>query len=136
MAATADTQTYEQTRTDVEETLGIVPGFLDSLNEQDLVNEWPNFKRHTVEETVIPAKYKELIELAVAANLRCPYCEHFHMAAAKMHGATDEELAEVAFLASVTARYSAIIHAQNYDMDTFDREVERIGEHLTAQASE
>ena len=134
MAATSVSGDVEQTRADIEETLGLVPGWFE-LNDQDLVDEWPTFKRYTVEETVIPAKYRELIGLAVAANIKCPYCQHFHLEAAKMHGATEEELRELAFLASYTARYSSMIHAQNYDLATFHQEVEEIGEHLQAMAA-
>ena len=53
-----------------------------------------------------------------------------------MHGATDEELKEIAFLASWTARYSAIIHGMDYDFDTFKREFDRIAEHLEAQMAD
>lgn len=125
--------TYEETREDIERSLGFVPGWFEELNETDLVNEWPNFKRHTLEENEIPAKYRELIGLAVAANIKCPYCQLFHRESAKMHGATDEELAEVEFLASWTARYSSLLHAQNYEMETFAKEFGQIGEHLQQQ---
>lgn len=47
-----------------------------------------------------------------------------------MNGATEDELAETVFLASYTARWSAIIHAQHYDYETFKKEFEQIGEHL------
>lgn len=47
---------YDQTCDDVEETLGFVPGFLDALPEEDLVNEWPSFKKCAVGETEIPPK--------------------------------------------------------------------------------
>jgi AhpD family alkylhydroperoxidase len=133
MASKSVDREYEETREEIEESLGMMPGWFDSLNEQDLVNEWPNFKRHALEETEIPAKYKELIGLAVAANVKCPYCQLFHREAAKMHGATEAELAELEFLASWTARYSSLIHAQNYDYDTFASEFEQIGEHLQQQ---
>lgn len=133
MAAKSTERTYEETREEIEESLGIVPGYFDELNEQDLVNEWPNFKRHALEETEIPAKYKELIGLAIAANVKCPYCQLFHREAAKMHGATDEELAELEFLASWTSRYSSLIHAQNYDFETFATEFGQIADHLQGQ---
>ncbi|MFC4359477.1 carboxymuconolactone decarboxylase family protein [Halobium salinum] len=132
MATTSVGGDVEATRADIEETLGFVPGFWE-LNDEDLVNEWPNFKRHAFEETAIPPKYKELIGLAIAANIKCPYCQHFHKEAAKMHGATDEELKEVAFLASWTARYSAVIHGMDYDLDTFEDEFGRMAEHLESQ---
>ena len=121
---------YEETLKDIEETLGIVPGFMNALPEDVLIQEWPLFKTYNLTETKIPGKYRELMGLAVAANIKCPYCILFHREAAKMNGATDEELAETAFLASYTARWSAIIHAQHYDFDTFKEELEQVGEHL------
>jgi len=113
---------YEETLEDIEKTLGLVPGFMVTLPENVLVQEWPLFKKYNFEETEIPAKYRELMGLAVAANIKCPYCILFHREAAKMNGATDEELAETAFLASYTTRWSAMIHAQNYDYETFKEE--------------
>lgn len=127
------TETYENTIDDIEETLGIVPGFLDGLPDEDLVNEWPTFKKYLVAETEIPAKYRELIGLAIAANIRCPYCQHFHRGAAQLRGATEAELAELSFLASYTTRYSAMLHAQEYDLGTFEDEAEQIADHLQAQ---
>lgn len=121
---------YEETLEDIEKTLGIIPGFMEALPENVLVQEWPLFKTYNFGETEIPAKYRELMGLAVAANIKCPYCQLFHREAAKMNGATDEELAETAFLASYTARWSAIIHAQHYDYETFKDEFEQIGEYL------
>ena len=121
---------YENTLKDIEKTLGIVPDFMKALPKEVLVQEWPLFKKYNFEETEIPAKYRELMGLAVAANIKCPYCTLFHKGAAMMNGATEEELAETALLASYTARWSAIIHAQHYDYDTFAREFEKIGEYL------
>lgn len=66
----------------------------------------------------------------------CEYCRHFHRGFAEFHGATDEELEELTFLASYTPRYSAILHAQDYDLDVFKEEVEEIGEYLQAQMAE
>jgi AhpD family alkylhydroperoxidase len=132
MATTSTTEDVEATRADIEATFGFVPGFWE-LNDDDLVGEWPNFKRYAFGETEIPPKYRELIGLAIAANIKCPYCQHFHRGTAKMHGATEEELNEVAFLASWTARYSAIIHGMDYDYETFVDEFDRIADHLEAQ---
>jgi AhpD family alkylhydroperoxidase len=71
--------------------------------------------------------------LAVAANKSCPYCQHFHSHAARLHGATDAELAEAAAVSSLTARWSAMIHAQGYDVDQFKDETAQIGAHLQKQ---
>jgi len=136
MATSPTTTDHDETLQDVEETLGTVPGWLDALPPADAVDEWPFFKRYLVGEWEIPPKYRELIGLAVAANVKCPYCTHFHSEAAKLHGATEEELAELSMLASVTARYSAILHAQNYDLDTFEAETAEIGAHFKAQMAD
>ncbi len=130
------TPTYEATIEEIEATLGIVPGFLDALPEEDLVAEWPTFEKYMLAETEIPAKYRELIGLAIAANIRCPYCQHFHRGAAQLRGATEEELAELSFLASYTARYSAMLHAQEYDMETFEAETAQIADHLQTAMAE
>lgn len=122
--------TYDDTLKDIRQSLGIVPGFMKGLPEEVLVHDWPLFKRYTLGETKIPSKQRELLGLAVAANIKCPYCTFFHTAAAKLNGATDAELAETAFMASYTARWSAMIHAQHYDYNTFVKETEEIGAHL------
>jgi AhpD family alkylhydroperoxidase len=111
--------------------LGIVPGFMNALPGDVLIHEWPTWKKYTLEESEIPEKYRELMGLAIAANIRCPYCLFFHNAMAKMAGATDEEIAEAVVLAGLTSRWSTMIHAQLYDMDTFEREGQKIGEFLS-----
>ncbi|WP_435064804.1 carboxymuconolactone decarboxylase family protein [Halobaculum sp. EA56] len=133
MATTPATDSSDDTVAEIEETLGIVPEFFENLNEDDLVDEWPTFKRMGLADTVIPDKYKELINLAVAATLKCPYCTHFHRRAARMHGATDEVLSEVSFLAGYTPRYSGMLHAQDYDLNTFEDECDQIAAHLEKQ---
>ena len=124
----------QEPQTDVEQeitdTFGMVPAPLSDIPADDMGAEWPTFRKYVVGESEIPAKYRELLGLAVAANIKCPYCQEFHKGAAKMHGATEEELREVAFLASFTARYSALIHGLNYDVDTFREEFARIAEHM------
>jgi AhpD family alkylhydroperoxidase len=122
---------YEDTPRDIQSMLGLVPGFMKALPKDVLVNDWALFKKYTLEESKIPTKYRELIGLAVATNIKCPYYQYFHTGAAKLRGATDEELAELDFLASYTARWSAMIHAQDYDYDTFTKETDQIGAHLT-----
>ena len=121
---------YEDTLKDIEKTLGIVPGFMKGIPQDVLVQEWPEFKKYQLGDSQIPAKYRQLIGLAVAAVIKCPYCQLFHRGAAQMNGATEEELAELAYLARDTTGWSAIIHAQHYDYETFKKEFEQIGEYL------
>lgn len=126
---------YSEAKADLEATFGMVPPPLDSIPEDDAVQEWPTFKKYTVGESEIPPEYRELMGLVVAANLKCPYCVHFHRNAAKMHGATDAQVEEAYSLASFTARYSAMLHAQEYDLDTFKEKFQQIADHLQEQAA-
>jgi AhpD family alkylhydroperoxidase len=129
------TSDYQEARADLEATFGMVPPPLDSIPDDDVVSEWPTFKKYTVGDSEIPAQYRELMGLAVAANIKCPYCTHFHTAAARLHGATDAQLEEAFSLASFTARYSAMLHAMQMDLDEFEQAVGDIGEHLQEQAA-
>ena len=122
---------YEDIVKDIEQTLGFVPGFMKALPPDVLVHDWALMKKYQFGESKIPPKYREMIGLAISANIKCPYCQLLHKTAAKLFEATDEELSEVAMLASFTARWSAMIHAQHYDYDTFAGEVGRIKEHLS-----
>lgn len=122
---------YEDTLDDIKKTLGIVPGFMRALPEDVLVKDWALMKKYQWGESVIDPKHRELIGLAIAANLKCPYCQLMHMGMAKARGATDEELSELYYLASFTSRWSAMLHAQNYDIERFRQETDKIGQHLS-----
>jgi len=121
---------YEDTLRDIEKTIGIVPGFMKALPREVLIHDWPLWKKYSLGTTKIPSKYRELACLEVAANIKCPYCELMHTAMARFYGATDEELAETYYLASLTARWSAMIHAQHYDWETFEKEAQQMGKYL------
>jgi AhpD family alkylhydroperoxidase len=62
------------------------------------------------EDGAIPAKYRQLIAMAVALKTQCPYCIEAHVRAAKKAGATPEELAETSFLTAALAAGAAAMH--------------------------
>lgn len=130
-----NTGNYQKMVRDIKDTIGFVPGFMGVVPEDTLVHEWSVFKQYTLGESVLPPKYREMMQLAVAATQKRPYCVTFHRAAAELHGATEEELAEVGVLASLTIRWSAMIHTQHYDHDTFEDEVHQISAFLQEQQS-
>lgn len=129
------TRSYEETTADIEEHLGLLPGYMAALPEEALVNEWPNLKRFLFGEGAIDPVTRELVGLAVAAAIGCEYCRHFHRGAAQLHGASEAELAELAFLASYTPRYSAVIQAQDYDVETFKEEVAETAAYIQERAA-
>src|SRR5580704_2377085 len=58
----------------------------------------------------IPAKYKELMALAVAFTTQCPYCIEIHASKARETGATDQEISEVVFVAAALRAGAAVTH--------------------------
>jgi len=69
------------------------------------------FDRAAVAAGAIPAKYKELIAVAVAVTTQCPYCVDVHVANARKAGATDAELTEAAMVAAALRAGGAVTHA-------------------------
>lgn len=96
-------------------------------------SEWQSFRRLTLEETVIPGKYKDLIGLAVSGATRCRYCAYFHAESARLQGATEEEVREAALVAKDTMGWSTYLNSVEYDFDEFKREFEVIADHLKEQ---
>ncbi len=68
------------------------------------------FDKAAFAEGQIPRKYKELIAVAVALTTQCPYCIDIHGKAARQAGATEEELAEVTFVAAALRAGGAVTH--------------------------
>ena len=59
---------YEDALKDIEKSFGFVPGFLKGLPQDVLIHDWPLMKKYTLGESKIPAKYRELMGLAVACQ--------------------------------------------------------------------
>lgn len=130
--------TTARTRTEVEneirETMGLVPSFFDRIPDEYLDLEWQLFRDFELGETEIPNKYKELIGIAVHSETKCQYCTLFHTEAAKLFGATEEEIQEAVHYAKHTVGWSAYLNGMRQDDEEFTRELEQIGEHLAEKA--
>jgi AhpD family alkylhydroperoxidase len=116
---------------DIKNTLGTVPGFINSIPDDALESEWTLFKRFELSETSLPPKYKELVGLAVASVLHCWYCANFHKALAEFHGATKDEIQEAVHYAKFTSGWSTYLNGTLYDKDKFMTELKNIGEYVS-----
>jgi AhpD family alkylhydroperoxidase len=121
---------------DIEETLGLVPTFFQHVPDYLIESEWQSFKTLQLGETAIPNKYKELIGLAVSGATRCRYCAYFHTEAAKLFGATDEEITEASLVAKNTMAWSTYLNAMQFDYDEFVAEFDRCTEYVRSQMAE
>jgi len=68
------------------------------------------FDKIAVAEGAIPAKYKELIAVAVALTTQCPYCIEIHNSNARKAGATDAELVEAGMVAASLRAGASVTH--------------------------
>lgn len=68
------------------------------------------FDQAAMADGAIPARTKELIAVAVALTTQCPYCIEIHTKKAKAAGCTEEELAEVVFVAAALRAGGAVTH--------------------------
>jgi AhpD family alkylhydroperoxidase len=110
---------------EVQQIFGFVPGFFNNVPDTHVGPLWESMRKLQLEEGRIPAKYQQLIMLAVATYAKCKYCTDFHTEVAKTVGATTEEIAETALLVGHTAQWSNILGGTQYDFETFKREVRK-----------
>ena len=83
---------------------------MDSLAPELMKAFWA-FDKLAVADGAIPAKYKELIAVAVALTTQCPYCIDIHSGNARKAGATEAELVEAAMVAASLRAGAAVTHA-------------------------
>jgi AhpD family alkylhydroperoxidase len=112
----------KQVNTEVKELFGEVPSWFASIPDEAVGGFWQLMRDFQLGETRIPNKYKELIGLAVSGATRCRYCALFHTEAARLFGASDEEIAEASMMGAFTMAGSTFLNAQQVDYDEFRRE--------------
>ncbi|WP_338521503.1 carboxymuconolactone decarboxylase family protein [Pseudomonas batumici] len=107
---------------EIEQTLGVVPEWIKQMPAGGASGFWGVARDFWLADTKIPNKYKELIGLAVSGATRCKYCALFHTEAARLFGASDEEISEASLMGAVTMMGSTFINAQQIDYEQFRQE--------------
>ena len=70
----------------------------------------------------LDAKTRELIALAVAAQIPCTYCVYAHMKDARAHGASESEIREAVATAANVRHWSTVLNGMGYDFEAFRKE--------------
>jgi AhpD family alkylhydroperoxidase len=109
-------------REEIKQAFGKIPGWVEQMPPTLLEGFWSTMRDFHLGETTIPNKYKELIGLAVSGATRCKYCTLFHSEAAKLFGATDDEIREAAAMAAHTMSASTFVNTMQIDYEVFRRE--------------
>jgi AhpD family alkylhydroperoxidase len=123
------------TLAEVQNTFGFVPDFVKGVPDALLPGFWAGITGLEMNPaTKLDGKTKELIGLAVAAQIPCEYCVYFHTEAARLNGATDEEIKEAVGMASLTRMGSTILNGNQTDKAQFKKDIQRIVEGARAHA--
>ena len=123
----------DEIESEITQTLGLVPSFFTKIPDRFLDSEWSLFRDLELGETLIPNKYKELMGVAMHSETKCRYCVLFDTEAAKLFGATDDEVEEAVHYAKMSLGWSAYINGMQIDYDEFAKELGQIGDYLSAQ---
>ena len=120
---------------DIEQTLGIVPSFFKAFPESAIAGAWAEFKSFQLNpKTKLDGKTKELLGLAVSAQIPCQYCVYFHTAAAKANGATDEDVREAVAMAAIARHWSTVLNGMQVDFGQFKQETDTVLRTATEKA--
>lgn len=127
MTQFASAQDAQATYRDIEQTLGAVPTFFKLFPEVGISGAWTEFKSVQLNpKTKLDGKTKELIGLAVAAQIPCHYCVYFHTAAAKANGASDEEVREAVAMAAIARHWSTVLNGMQVNFAVFTTETDSV----------
>ena len=78
------------------------------------------------EKAQLDAKTRELIALAVSAQIPCEYCVYAHNKNARAAGASEAEIREAVATAAHVRHWSTVLNGMGYDFDSFKSEVDKM----------
>jgi AhpD family alkylhydroperoxidase len=109
---------------DIQNTLGLVPTFFKAFPQDGIAAAWDELKSIQLNpKTALSMKQKELIGLAVAAQVPCRYCVYYHtQVGTQLGGATDAEVKEAIAMAAITRHWSTVLNGMQIDFETFKSE--------------
>ncbi len=122
---------------ELKQAFGLVPAFAYATTPEALRLWWGEMRDFQLnDKTALSGKVKELIGIAVAAQIPCEYCILFHTEAARLNGASEQEIQEAIFMAGVTRQGSTILNGAQLDYAVFSRELKQIVAHIQKQAGQ
>ena len=100
--------------------------FEDTLPAQTLGPLMEAYGALNGEDAALDPKTRELIALAVAAQIPCDYCVKAHGDNARDLGASGAELREAAATAGFVRMWSTVLQGADYDFEAFGAEHEKM----------
>jgi uncharacterized protein (TIGR02246 family) len=118
-------QSAEAALAEMESMFGGVPSVFQGYPKSAVAAGWALMKSTDLNEnTALSAKVRELIGLAVAAQIPCQYCIYYHTKASRAFGATEEEIKEAVHMSSLVRHWSTMLQGSQYDFEAFKAETD------------
>ena len=127
VARAAESPAATAAKADIQKTFGFVPQFMLKMPEAMLPGAWEELKTLQLNpRTALPGRTKELIGLAVSAQVPCRYCIVAHTEFAKLNGASETEIGEAVAMAALTRHWSTYLNGVQTDEAKFRGEIAKI----------
>lgn len=130
IAAADNADATEGAHQEMREALGTVPSFIEAYPEHLQAPAWEWIKGFGSPDAELPAKYRELIAVAVAAQVPCDYCVYAHVNWAKMEGASEAEISEALAMAGYIRHWSTVLNGLQLDLEEFKDEFDTMIAHM------
>ncbi len=129
-----DNAAYNKAMAEIQDQFGLVPVMFKVFPKYALAGAWENMKQLDGPKSLIPPKYRELLQLAVASQIPCQYCIYYHSAMARANGATDDEIHEAVAQGAQTRQWSMVLQGNQVDFEQFKAELTAAGEYMSEKA--
>jgi AhpD family alkylhydroperoxidase len=111
---------------DVQQLFGFVPDFIKNFPAEALPGAWTELKSVEMSDSAIPDKYKNLISLAVGAQIPCRYCVAMDTEFAKASGASTREIHEALTIAAMARHLTTLVEGLQIDEKTLRHDLDRL----------
>lgn len=134
-AQESQSDAVRKVQTEMEQSFGTFPTFMKVYPEHLRPGIWEWTKAWQSPDAAIPAKYSELIALAVASQIPCNYCVYYHTEMGKMLGATEAEMQEAVAKAAEIRHWSTVLNGAGLDYEEFKAEFDKMLAYVKKQAA-
>ena len=118
-------------KADMVKTVGFVPSFLKDVPDNMIPGLWQETKAMGFAKTALDAKTKDLIGLAIAAQMPSRLTAWSYSKCGKASGATDAQLHEAVALSAMARHWSTFFNGAQLDEARFRAGLDKLRENIT-----
>ena len=122
--AIAQDKTADKIRAEAKDAVGVALPEIENYPDSMLRGAWAWMNDVEDGKGALDPKTMQLIALAVAAQIPCQYCTHYHKAAALSLKATEQEIAEAVAIAGYVRNWSTVLYGTGANIDNYKKMVD------------